>query len=296
MSTGSTGQLFGGDWTEQKLAILEAYLDSYTTALKNSRFELVYIDAFAGSGKIELRNQSGEEESLFEVNDDFERFIDGSAIRAINVVDKPFDGLVFIDTNTEYIDELEKLKRRNPDRRIRLRNDDANTYLSNLMIDKSKWRGVLFLDPYGAQVSWSTIERVANLQALDAWILFPTLAISRTLPTSRIPDEINVGRVDLLNRVYGGEYWRELYESSESDELSGLDDAATIREKGTEKLSAIYRTRLRTLFRDRFLDETKELKHPKGATLYELMFCVGSPDSRAIGAAKRIAKFLIERI
>ncbi len=41
---------FGGAWTEIKLDILEKYLDFYTVALKKQRFELLYIDAFAGSG------------------------------------------------------------------------------------------------------------------------------------------------------------------------------------------------------------------------------------------------------
>lgn len=52
---GRADPAFGGNWTEQKLGILEAYLDSYTTALKNHGFRLVYIDAFAGSG---VRRQS----------------------------------------------------------------------------------------------------------------------------------------------------------------------------------------------------------------------------------------------
>ena len=45
---------FGGDWTVHKLNILECYLDAYTTALKKQPFDLVYIDTFAGSGKIGL--------------------------------------------------------------------------------------------------------------------------------------------------------------------------------------------------------------------------------------------------
>ena len=296
MNNGSTGQLFGGDWTEQKLAILERYLDSYATALKNSKFELVYIDAFAGSGKIELSNQSKEAESLFEVNDDFRRFIDGSAIRAINIVDKPFDGLVFIDTNKENIDELEKLKTAHGDRRLRIRNVDANKYLSELKIDKSQWRGVLFLDPFGTQLSWSTIERIGCLEALDTWILFPTYAVSRLLPVDRTPDEIGTTLVNRLNRIYGGDYWRELYETSEFNDLSGLGDAAIRRKKGTEAFTRIYRNRLAAQFGSRFLDETKKLRHPKGATLFELMFCVGNPNPRAVEIAKRMAKFLIRKI
>ena len=41
---------FGGQWTEEKLDILEGYLDAYTTVLKNQPFSLVYLDAFAGEG------------------------------------------------------------------------------------------------------------------------------------------------------------------------------------------------------------------------------------------------------
>lgn len=41
---------FGGSWTHRKLEILRLYLDAYTTVLKNQRFRLIYVDAFAGEG------------------------------------------------------------------------------------------------------------------------------------------------------------------------------------------------------------------------------------------------------
>ncbi|MDX1417453.1 MAG: hypothetical protein R3293_24830 [Candidatus Promineifilaceae bacterium] len=43
-------QLFGGDWTEEKLSRIKEYLGQYTTALKNQPFRTAYIDAFAGTG------------------------------------------------------------------------------------------------------------------------------------------------------------------------------------------------------------------------------------------------------
>ena len=49
-------QKFGGDWTVEKLNILSDYLGFYLNALKNQPFGKVYIDAFAGSGKIETRS------------------------------------------------------------------------------------------------------------------------------------------------------------------------------------------------------------------------------------------------
>ena len=30
----------------------------------------------------------------------------------------------------------------------------------------------LFLDPYGMQVEWATIESIAHTQAIDLWLLF----------------------------------------------------------------------------------------------------------------------------
>ena len=48
-----TSPRFGGPWTEQKLGILRAYLDAYTTALKNQPFTLIYVDGFAGAGLVQ---------------------------------------------------------------------------------------------------------------------------------------------------------------------------------------------------------------------------------------------------
>ena len=45
---------FGGNWTRDKLRILEDYLKAYTTALKNQSFRLWYVDAFAGTGYVNL--------------------------------------------------------------------------------------------------------------------------------------------------------------------------------------------------------------------------------------------------
>ena len=49
-----TEQKFGGNWTIEKLDILSDYLDFYLTALKNQKFNKIYIDAFAGTGTIQV--------------------------------------------------------------------------------------------------------------------------------------------------------------------------------------------------------------------------------------------------
>lgn len=110
------GVEFGGPWTHEKLGIVASYLDRYTTALKNQPFDLTYIDAFAGTGKITTRDldkHAGD-------------FVRGSADRAVGVRDKPFDRLIFIDRDPVRCAELNVLRDDNPDRDITVEENDAN--------------------------------------------------------------------------------------------------------------------------------------------------------------------------
>jgi three-Cys-motif partner protein len=62
-------QLFGGSWTEQKLAILAEYLSRYNTALKKQRFTRIYVDAFAGTGYRQRRRAQSLMQDLFQETD-----------------------------------------------------------------------------------------------------------------------------------------------------------------------------------------------------------------------------------
>ena len=200
---------FGGQWTLEKLAILERYLNDYTTALKKQPFKLVYLDAFAGTGYVEFGR--GEDAD----------FIRGSAQRAINVADKPFDELIFVEKDQNRCAELEILKSEFPRRNIRIENSDANEFLCGLRRKWQEWRGVLFLDPFATQIHWSTIEAVAGFEALDTWILFPTSAVARMLPMSKKPDDIEPKWAARLTSVFGNESWRHLYQQSPQGDLFG---------------------------------------------------------------------------
>ena len=139
---------FGGRWTTEKLDILESYLNSYTTALKNQLFRLIYIDAFAGSGEINI----GE----YGVSDfDSDSFVTGSTERALSVQDRSFDQFVFVEKEADRYTQLLELKARHPDRLIDVKQDDANAFLSGLSKSSFRkgpntqgyvdWRGVLFV-------------------------------------------------------------------------------------------------------------------------------------------------------
>ena len=252
---------FGGRWTEEKLDILERYLDAYTTALKDKRFRLWYIDAFAGTGQVEL---SGDDQGYMR------RFVSGSAERAINVKDKPFDKLVFVEQDPDRCAELTKLHTTYSNRDIVIENKDANTFLKSLDEDWRGRRGVLFLDPYATQVEWSTLERIAWFQALDTWILFPVGAISRMLPRLRHPDDVDEKWAARLNTIYGDESWRDLYRPSAQQSLFGFETHE--RDRGVDGLLEIYKGKLTDLFGDRFLEKSRTLKNSKNTALFEFLF------------------------
>ena len=272
---------FGGAWTEEKLGILERYLDAYTTALKSTPFKLVYIDAFAGTGLIDVQEDR-----------DAVGFRGGSTRRAIQIRDKPFDELVFIEKDPARCAHLEKLRDEYPCRRITVENSEANSSLRDLRKDWRTWRGVLFLDPFATEVEWSTIRAIADCQALDTWILFPVSAIVRMLPRSRKPDDISPGWVSRLTRVFGDQSWCELYTQSPQRNLFG--DSGSERESGVDGLVSIYKKNLERLFGQRFLSTSRRLKTSTGSPLFEFMFCVGNP--RGIGPATRIAGHILDRM
>ena len=117
MRSANTG--FGGPWTEEKLDILKKYLYAYTTALKNQPFRLIYIDAFAGTGEVELTSaDEGKKE-----------FIEGSARIAVDVDDKPFDEYIFIEKDQDRCIQLNSLKGANQCKNIQMKVGETCTAL-----------------------------------------------------------------------------------------------------------------------------------------------------------------------
>ena len=276
---------FGGDWTRKKLDILEQYLDAYTTALKNMKFKLMYIDAFAGTGDIGRRQQEDENAKMF---------IEGSVSRAIKIDNKPFDRLIFVEKDHDRCRQLERLRKNNSKRDIQIQNADANSFLVNkLQEDWKKWRGVLFLDPFATEVEWKTIEQIAGIDALDTWILFPTSAVSRMLPLSRKPDDILPKMAESLTRVFGDESWRDLYSVSPQQYLfNGQEEYQ--RYSSSAGIIEMYKENLRNLFGKRFMEKSKTFKNSKNSPLFEFIFCVGSSNPKAISLAKKIAKPILD--
>lgn len=157
----TTDHIFGGDWTEQKLECINKYLSAYTKIMNNQSFNFAYIDAFAGTGYRKVMLDDNINETMFpELNSqEVVNFRQGSARNALEI-QPPFDNYIFIEENKENFNELEKLTKEFPEKEIKCIRRDANDYFVDVCNKnwKKHW-ALVFLDPFGMQVEWKTIDR-----------------------------------------------------------------------------------------------------------------------------------------
>ena len=278
---------FGGRWTSEKLEILGRYLDAYTTALKNQPFDLVYVDAFAGSG-----TWSPPPEYELDVYDDgdYQDLRKGSAAIALDVEDKPFDRFVFIEKDPARAYSLQELSANHPRRRaISVINDDANFVLPNFCRNMTESeRAVVFLDPFKTEVDWDTVEAIAKTEKIDCWILFPFMAVSRMMARGSEPS----GAIsEDFDRIFGGrDFWSGLY--SASPQLSMFDADPTMeRRGGGEEIARRYRARLEAAFA-RVAPTNRVLVNSRNAPLFNLFFAAGN--RRGAAVAIRIADHILK--
>jgi three-Cys-motif partner protein len=279
---------FGGEWTETKLAILAKYLRAYTTALKNQPFELLYIDAFAGTGTRSAK-RAAPDLPLFDSENDAERveFLDGSAMIALRT-EPAFHRYFFIEQSESRCAELEGVARAFPNRKIEICHGDANEVVQELC--RRNWnrsRGVLFLDPYGMQVDWATLEAVARTRAIDLWLLFPLgIGIQRLLTRD---GDIPEAWQRALDRTLGTTEWRtELYSV---DSQPGLFGPITQKQRApTDVIGQYVLRRLKTLFAG-VAPEPKVLRNSANNPLY--LFCFAAANPKGARVALRIAGHLL---
>ena len=276
---------FGGAWTQDKLLRLNKYLRAYTTIFKGNPqaryFTTIYVDAFAGTGRIE-HSPGGNTK--------------GSAQIALEV-EPSFDNYLFIERSKGRCRDLERLKLDYPGKAnsIQVVNAEANEYLKDwcVTVDWSRTRAVLFLDPFGMQVEWSLLEAIAETHSIDVWLLFPSgMGVNRLLTRNEPPPEAWAAR---LTKVLGTDDWlKEFYPSRTEATLFG-DVEHQSKDADYDKIAAFFVTRLKTIFTG-VAENPLLLKTPtKNVPLFLLCFATGSRKESARKAALRIAKDILKR-
>lgn len=276
---------FGGVWTERKLSVVRAYLRMYAQALKNQPFQRIYIDAFAGTG-----DRTDKRRATLPLLDlpEFEAVAKGSARLALEV-EPPFHRYVFIERISRRASELAVLKSEFPTRKIEIINSDANDAIAALC-EKTNWggtRGVVFLDPYGLQVTWDTLAAIARTKALDVWVLFPSgMGLNRLLTKSGdIPQEWQ----ETLDRSLGTNEWRSaFYRSEQEADLFEGQRSKTVKDADPVKLEKFYLNRLRRIF-PIVMNNCVRLTNSKDQTMYLLCFACANPSPKAKALVTKLA-------
>ena len=171
-------QAFGDKHTVQKLETVHRYLQAYVTALKFQPFELIYVDACAGSGSsipkgtLDIAESSQVAlEGMSAPLADTDEIIVGSAIRALGVT-PPFHSYLLNDVKQSNISALQNAVREDfphLEDRVEFTRLDANEMLRQLCTSQNwkKTRAVVFLDPFGLQINYETLKLLGQTGAVD---------------------------------------------------------------------------------------------------------------------------------
>jgi three-Cys-motif partner protein len=289
-----TQHQFGGSWTDEKLERVRKYLVAYAKIMNKQRFRFAYIDAFAGTGYRATKNNVDQDGLKFPEFSDKEtkEFLEGSVRIALKI--KPrFTKYFFIEKDQSRFSELEKLKDEFPQvsSDIVLVNSDANSYLKDLC-ENRRWdknRAVLFLDPYGMQVSWKTVAAIASTKAIDLWYLFPLGAVNRMLTKN---GKITSAWRAKLDKILGTTEWYDLFYKS-GEEVDLLGSRPVVKKIGDfDSIGKFFVDRLKTLFPG-VAENPYPLVNSKGSHLYLLCFAASNP--KGATTAIKIAQDILKR-
>ncbi len=282
-----------GPWAKEKLDALARYLDFYTKVLKNQHWRTIYLDAFAGGGRAMIRSapqaaaagsplfaQDGDDDIA---DEEQQELIDGSPRIALAVAN-PFFRYIFIEPDPARARELEALKAEyGSTRAIRILPNNATEgigWMVSQAINKSSYRGVAFLDPFGAKLEWSSVQQLADTGLFEVVVNFGlNMAIQRMLPNSGVIPET---WRKTLDAYFGTTAWfDEVY--CEPGGLFGTTGLQK-REDYSERLLELYRLRLKDAFGH--VSTPRLIRSTRGAPLYYLLWA--GPHPKGLEGANHI--------
>jgi three-Cys-motif partner protein len=228
---------------------------------------------------------------LFEEDRDAQQFMKGSVQVALDI-EPPFHQYLFIEKDTAYAQELEGLRQSHSALagRIVVRRGDANRILVE-WAELSNWRSqraVVFLDPYGMQVEWSTLSTLAATKGVDLWLLFPLgQGVNRLLTREAVPTG---GWANRLTAMFGTDEWQSAFYRL-SDQPSLFDDQPHYEKSASfESIAQFFLKRLETVF-ERVAPNPLVLRNSRNNPIFLLCFAAANP--KGAGTAVKIAGDLL---
>lgn len=289
--TKKSGSHFGGEWTLQKLHIIEEYLKSYATVLKKQRVKKIYVDGFAGSGITELKSSMSNqnlsiEESISEIEP---IIVQGSALLSLKY---DFDEYYFIELDESRISDLkDAIKKQYPEKysKVNFITGDSNIKLLEVISKITVYdRCLMFLDPYALELNWSTLEAISKCAVVDLWYLFP-LSMIRLIEKQRNINEANKNKVTSILRT--DDWLNKLFVVSEQ---MNFFEATNYERIDYDSILKYIKERFTTIF-PYVSPDTKILKNEaKNSPMFMLCFMMTNKSPAAQKLAARLVKSIIK--
>jgi three-Cys-motif partner protein len=247
------------------------------------------VDGFAGTGSRTVRALERQARLPFQAHE-VRTFFDGSARLALQS-EAEFHAYIFIEKSGRKASALESLKREFPNKagRIRIEKRDANEFLLEFFAKSwEEHRAVLFLDPFGMQVHWQTLEAAARTKAVDLWYLFPLgVAVVRLMKRD---GSISEKWRSKLDSIFGTKDWFAHFYRRQSD-LGLFGEQQTVTREGSfDEIKDYFLARLRSLFPG-VAKNPLLLTNSRGRPLYLLCFACANPN--AVEPALQIAEHVL---
>lgn len=270
-----------GPWAKEKLEALERYLGFYTKVMKNqTQWRTIYIDAFAGGGVAQVRGRRREGDPtadlMLGIEPEAQEFIRGSPRVAMDLPD-PFSTYVFIDADAARVATLEAIKtepKYQDGRIVHVRAGKAADEIAWVLshnLSPSRYRGVAFLDPFGAHLEWKTIEALAKSNVFEVFINVPLhMAINRLM---KVDADIPATWRAQLDAFFPPGWWAEVYEDVDAGLFAGdTSIPAGIRKRrdAIDRLLRFYIAHLKNAFG--YVSAPKLIRNTRQSPLYYLVW------------------------
>ena len=297
---------WGGKWTEEKLDAFEKYVKAYLTIMNVYRdtrgWKLLYFDGFAGSG---TRNQEEETQEVQEAMDLFGQVVtvedfnvyQGAAERVVKIEKdgvRSFDYYYFVDKNEENCKALEEklIQYQTLGRKHYLHKDanEAVRMLSSTLRKYDNCKALAFLDPFGMQIDWASIESLKDL-SVDMWILVPTGVIINRLLERKVDQEKGLAHAEKLMSFFGmteEEIRSFFYTETHVQTLFGEEEVISKAENSIRKIAQLYVKRLQDVF-SYVTEEPMVLYNNHNVPIFHLVFAAKNQ------TAMKIAQDIIKK-
>jgi three-Cys-motif partner protein len=246
-----------GKWSLEKLELLRKYLTAYLSILTSQSWcrGYEYIDAFAGTGTPKTRDE--------------QEFVDGSPRIALNL-SPPFTQYHFIEQTDWRVEKLQRLHKEFPSYSIAIYHGDCNKILREQILPQlpyeNKKRAIAFIDPFGMQFDWQTMEALAAIKTVEIVLNFPVMAINRGV-LRKNPQMISDLAKIRLDQFWGTTDWMvDLYE----EEQTLFGPKKVKRQLSGKELGRVFKRRLEEIFPH--CSNPILMTNRKNAPLYCLIF------------------------